>query len=83
MNNTPEKSRWNCPVELQEISLKETRVYIKEKFHIDVTEARIRRWICSGLVSYSGNRIFLRAKRRACWYTCQAWIDSYIERLGA
>lgn len=73
---------WNCPVELQEISLNEAKDYIKKKYHIDVPVARLCRWIHRGLVSYDGRRIFLRARKRAGWVTCQMSIDKFVEKQG-
>ena len=83
MGKTPNKFTWKCPVELRELSLKEARTYIREKYRINVSLAKIYRWVVGGLISRDGHRIYLRAKKRACWYTCQAWIERFIKEQGA
>lgn len=70
MNSEPAKSI--------ELRLNETCDYIKKRYGIDVTEARLRRWIQRGLISHSGNRIYLCAKRDWCWHVCQEYIDNFI-----
>ena len=82
MDKTLNKFTWKCPVELREIRLKEAQTYIQEKYGINVSLAKIYRWVIGGLVSRDGHRIYLRAKKRVCWYTCQAWIESFIKEQG-
>ncbi len=75
----PKKFNWDCPTKLREITIKETCDYIKEKYHVDVSYARLRRWICHGVVSYDGHKIFLQAKKRAGWVTTRHQIDMFIK----
>ncbi len=71
-----------CPVELEDLSLSEAQTYIREKYRVNALPARIRRWIRRGLVSHNGCRVYLRAKRQVCWYTCSKWIDMFIKKQG-
>lgn len=73
-------NKWDCPVELKEICFGEACKYIKDKFGIDVTEARLRRWANNGLVSHSGHRVFLQARKRASWAVCRRFIDDFFRK---
>lgn len=74
-------SKWKCPAKLREIQLSEACDYIKEQYGINVSAARLRSWVRVGLMSHSGRRIYLRAKKCIDWVTCKQWIDAFIKKL--
>ena len=74
-------SKQDYPTKLTRLRLSETRDYIKKRYKINVTEARLRCWVRRGLISYSGQRIYLRAERSWCWITCQVWVDAFVSKL--
>ena len=74
-------NKWLCPIELREFPLKQAQIYIQEKYRIGVSITQLRSWVRDGLVLHSGNKIFLRAEKHACWVTTQTWIDRFFKKV--
>ena len=65
---------------MKQLRLIEAKKYLKKTTDLDVSVTRLRHWITYGLVNYSGHRVLLRARKRwGMWYTCEEYIDEFIE----
>ncbi len=64
------------------LRLKDAKKYIKKTTHLDITLPRLRGWITRGLVSHSGRRSVLRARRKyGVWFTTDRAVDEFIQEL--
>ena len=64
------------------LRLKDAQKYIKKTTHLDKSLPTIRNWITQGLVSHSGRRVVLRARKKfGMWYTTDWAIDELILEL--
>ena len=64
------------------LRLKDAQKYIKKTTHLDKSLPTIRNWITQGLVSHSGRRVVLRARKKfGQWYSSDKAVDEFIEEL--
>lgn len=62
------------------LRLTEAQKYVKKTTHLDISVLRIRSWITGGLITYSGYRVVLQARKRfGLWYTREDWINEFIK----
>ena len=75
----------NNPEEL--ITLKEIQKYIKNEYQCVVTVSTLRNWIKRGLLSRSGHRYILGAKKRSGiwrgWYVTIKELNAFIMELDS
>ena len=64
------------------LRLKDAKKYIKKTYHLDKPITSIRGWINAGLVSHSGRRVVLRARKKfGQWFTSDRAIDEFVLEL--
>ena len=64
------------------LRLKDAQRYVKKTYHLDKSAVNIRGWINAGLVSHSGRRVVLRARKKfGQWFTTDRAIDEFVLEL--